>query len=178
MHTEGEVEAIFGRAPHEIAGTPVLTYVHPHDHGVALDMWMELLGAPGGTRTIRQRMVHPDGRIVWIESTVINHLSQRTGAIVSVSHDIGPDLRREAELAASERRFRALAEEMPLGVFEADAQGVLIYGNSRFVREVAEPGSRLGLVAAESARPGIAEHWRRLVAGELPQGLHYDVDNR
>ncbi len=53
--------------------------------------------------------------------------------------------RRTAELAASERRYRALAEASPIGIFEGDATGRWTYTNRRW-EEIAgvDPGTGLG----------------------------------
>lgn len=178
LHTEGEVEALFGRPPDELVGRPVLEFVHPDDHRIAIEMWVDLLSVAGSTRTIRQRMVHPDGRAIWIESTVINHLSHREACMVAISHDIGADLRREVEMAASARRFRALAEEMPIGVFEATAAGELVYGNGHLLVDIA--GGKMSVL--EIAAPGspsadaLARGWSKLAVDRDAGQIQVDVD--
>ncbi len=87
--TEGDVEQVFGRTAAELVGNTVLNFLHPDDHPACLEMWSTLLEEPGGTRTILQRVLRPDGSHLWIESTVINRLHTDGGGVVlAVSHDI------------------------------------------------------------------------------------------
>ncbi|MCP5029248.1 MAG: diguanylate cyclase [Actinomycetia bacterium] len=124
LETKGDVEGIFGRSAGELTGQNVLDSIHPDDREAALDMWLELLAAPGGARVIRQRIVRPDGSDVWIESTVVNELD---GAehLVSISRDIHEQLELEEVLAERERQLRSLAEDFPSPVFRANPEGGL-----------------------------------------------------
>lgn len=89
IHTQGDVEEVFGRPAAELEGNTVLNYLHPDDHPACVEMWATLLQEPGGTRTILQRVIRPDGSHVWIESTVINRLAPGgEGVVLAVSHDV------------------------------------------------------------------------------------------
>ena len=101
LSIEGDVEAVFGRAGDELVGQTVLHVIHPADHEASLEMWTSLLGEPGGTRSIRQRVVRADGSVRWIESTVMNRLgADGTGVMLTVSHDITERRRHERDLHA------------------------------------------------------------------------------
>jgi PAS domain S-box-containing protein len=53
------------------------------------------------------------------------------GWLVSIRTDITREKENERQLRASERRFRALAESAPAGVFQADRNGDLTYANPK-----------------------------------------------
>src|SRR5690606_19078169 len=74
LHAEGRVREIFGIGVEEMVGSNVSTLLHPDDQPLALGMWLEVLGRPGETRSIRQRILRPDGTVAWVESTVVNRL--------------------------------------------------------------------------------------------------------
>lgn len=104
ISTAGDAREIFGRDPDELEGRAVLEFLHPRDHAAAIEMWTSLLGDAGSTRTIRQRILRPDGSERWIESTVLNRLDDHdAGVVLSVSHDITE--RRREERALRERAF-------------------------------------------------------------------------
>lgn len=67
----------------------------------------------------------------------------RVVRLVSASRDITDRKAAEAALAASEARFRALAEATPSLLFEADAAGRNIYVNARLVEFVGLPAAEL-----------------------------------
>jgi PAS domain S-box-containing protein len=71
--------------------------------------------------------------------------------IIGISSDISERARGEGLLRKSEARFRALANEAPVGVFEADAAGRYVYFNVR-------AGELLG------AKPG--DDWKDAVHAE------------
>jgi len=129
IRTDGLVEEVFGQPPEALVGHNVLDVLHPDDHDAAIAMWLEVVAEAGATRTIRQRIVRPDGSFVWLESTVMNQLDQ-SGAVVAVSHDVSVRRQQEAALRASEQEFRTLAESVPAAVFRATADGTVTYANS------------------------------------------------
>lgn len=99
LNSEGDVRLILGRDPEEIVGEPVLRSIHPEDHVACLQMWSSLLADPGSSRTIRQRVLRPDGTVRWIESTVLNRMREGgEGAVLSITHDITERRGRERDL--------------------------------------------------------------------------------
>ena len=85
---------------------------------------------------------------------------------------------RTSELATSESRFRSLSASSPVGVFETDVCGGLVYANSRFLEIVgrSEDDARgLGwfeAVHGEDRLPALAA-WREAVEQEEP--FHREV---
>jgi len=87
--------------------------------------------------------------------------------------DVDQRQRAEQALAASEARFRALAENSPVGVFETDVWGRITYVNACWSRLT-------GLAAAESMgdgwlralqpddRAAVAEAWRQTIGVRQP----------
>lgn len=99
LATEGDAEVLFGRPASELEGQFVMQYLHPDDHTAAMEMWASLLAEPGSSRTIRQRLIRPDGSERWIESTVLNRLDcDGSGVLLSISHDITERRRQERVL--------------------------------------------------------------------------------
>ena len=179
LRTEGNVEEVFGRPPEALVGRNVLDWLHPADHDAAIAMWLEVVAEPGATRTIRQRMVRPDGAWVWLESTVMNQLAE-TGAVVAISHDVSDRHQQEAALRASEQEFRALADGVPVAVFRAGATGDITYANAlwhELVAPLGTVGSVLQLGGGDDTE-ALAAAWSDLVgAGTGAFELDLDTDD-
>jgi diguanylate cyclase (GGDEF)-like protein/PAS domain S-box-containing protein len=86
----------------------------------------------------------------------------------------------ERELRDSERRYRHLVEEAPVGQIVSELDGTLVEVNNAFVRMMRS--SREELLAREPRRlfhpddlPMLAEHHRRLIAGEIE---YYEAERR
>jgi len=60
---------MLGRAEDQLAGASVLTLTHPEDHAAAHDGIGRVLGGDPSTR-VEQRLVHVDGRPVWVAVTM------------------------------------------------------------------------------------------------------------
>jgi PAS domain S-box-containing protein len=72
-----------------------------------------------------------DGSTVWTEVMALPVVGP-DGAVVEilgVTRDLADRKRAEEALRASETRFRTLAEESPVGIFQADARGHIVYLN-------------------------------------------------
>lgn len=82
----------------------------------------------------------------------------------------------EAARRASERRFRALAESSPFGIYETDAQGRRIYTNSRWQEIYGLYGERslsadwVNLISAEDREVVLAARDRTVATG-----CHFDI---
>lgn len=155
VHAEGRVEELLGIPAEELVGTNITSVIHPEDKAISMSMWLDVVATPGGTRTIRQRVLGRDGTTRWVESTVVNRLESPgpTGGVVLVmSHDVTGRLGEEMALRASQAEFRTLAEEVPVAVFRADRDGRITYANARWYALVGaeQPLERLEQLVPEA----------------------------
>ena len=168
IRTDGMVAELFGRDPGALAGRSVLEFLHPDDHGTVIAMWLELLREPGATRSVRVRVLRPDGTDLWIESTVMHRLDEQgVQRVLSVSHDITEERARDAALAESQAEFRLLAEEVPTAVFRTTADGQVTFANHRWNQLVDPDGvvTYLRDAVADGDRDGLDRAWEALVSG-------------
>ena len=127
-----EVTTILGWTPSELMGQSAILRIHPDDHDVVTDAWMELLGRPGGTTRTRFRHLHSDGRWIWLEATNHNRFTAPgVGHIESEMLDIAEEMQALEALQASEQLLRRLAAALPVGVVQLDGGGTLVYVNER-----------------------------------------------
>jgi diguanylate cyclase (GGDEF)-like protein/PAS domain S-box-containing protein len=99
QRVDGMVERIFGRPSEEVVGANISDFIYPDDLDAGVTMWIELVRESGCTRTIRQRVVHPNGSHIWVESTVMNRLADpAVGSIICITHDVTERRRAEEEL--------------------------------------------------------------------------------
>lgn len=174
QRTEGMVLELFGRTAEEMQGQIVLEFIHPDDHEAALAMWLEVLDTPGSTRRIRQRLVHPDGTHVWIESAIVNQLHvPGIEAMISVSQDVGRRMGAEHTLRERAREFALLAEEVPIAMFRADHRGRVTFANSIFW-DLFDPDCE----AIGELGPEVAAAWLDMLAGEPGSSDCTMVDRR
>jgi diguanylate cyclase (GGDEF)-like protein/PAS domain S-box-containing protein len=116
---------ILGWSAGEMEGHRSLDFIHPDDHPLAIDNWMQMLAAPGPGRRVRLRHRRREGSWVWFEVTNHNLLEDPDhGYVVSEMVDISE------EMAAHELVDR-LAETVPVGLFQVDADRQIVYTNDR-----------------------------------------------
>lgn len=170
---EGFTAAAIGFEPEELIGLDSSSWVHPDDLDLVITAWVELLAEPGGTRTVTFRVVHVNGNARWYEAMMTNRLHEPdVAAVVSLGYDIEERRRKEAALRSSEQQFRALAEEIPVAVFRADADGVVTYANDLF-------RSMLGEVRRLHNLSEVAGDWWDEVVGSLRSAeATFDVGDR
>ena len=129
-------------------GRSSIEFIHPDDHQVAVESWMQLLGAHGPARPVKLRHKHSDGSWIWVEMTNHNLLDDPAHSCVVaemavISGDMAaveslPASKREAEsqprrlheaLRDREQVLRRLSEALPLGVMQVDAGGRIVSTN-------------------------------------------------
>ena len=168
---------ILGWAPAEMEGQRSLEFVHPDDHALAVDNWMQMLAHPGPARRIRQRLRGKDGSWTWFEATNHNLLDDPEHAcVVCEMVDISDEMATHEALRAREQLLHQLAEAVPVGLFQIDADGRLVYANDR-LREIfgTEPADTISdqltsfVVGDRPALEGA-------IANVLDQGAAADVE--
>lgn len=123
---------ILGWSAEEMVGHRSIEFIHPDDHALAIDNWMEMLASPGPGRRVRLRHRRRDGSWVWFEVTNHNLLDDPSQErVVAEIVDISDEMAAHEELRAREQLLDRLAEAIPLGLFQVDAEGEIVYTNDR-----------------------------------------------
>jgi diguanylate cyclase (GGDEF)-like protein/PAS domain S-box-containing protein len=158
-------------------GQRSLEFVHPDDHALAIDNWMQMLARPGPARRIRQRLRGKDGSWTWFEATNHNLLDDPDqGCVVCEMVDISDEMAAHEALRAREQLLHQLAEAVPVGLFQIDAEGRVVYANDRlreiFGTDPAETVSDQLTSVVVADRPALEE----AVANVLERGSTADVE--
>ena len=172
-----EMSEILGWTADELLGQRSLELVHPDDHPLAIDNWMEMLAHPGPSRRVRQRLKHKDGSWVWFEVTN-NNLFQdpEHGCVVAEMVDISEEMAAQEALRAREQLLNRLAEAIPVGLFQIDIEGAIVYTNDRLheilgVELTPTVEAQLATIVPDD-RPTV----ERAIAEVLDVGSHTDVE--
>jgi PAS domain S-box-containing protein len=124
------------------------------------------------------RYRRPDNRVVDLEiyATPVRGSSDEILGAVGMAFDVSNRVRAEAELRASEARFRMLAEAVPGLLFAADAQGINTYINQKLRDFVGseDPIPTLRPFIHLSDRRRMTTAWR----SSLRNGAAYDIEFR
>jgi diguanylate cyclase (GGDEF)-like protein/PAS domain S-box-containing protein len=177
LKVDHAVTEILGWRADEMEGHRAIEFMHPDDHPLAIDNWMEMLESPGPARRVRVRHRRNDGSWVWFEVTNHNLLEDPEHAcVVSEIVDISEEMAAHEELRAREELLDRLAEAIPMGLFQVDAGGEIVYTNDR-LHEI------LGVARAETLQDQMAtvveadqEALVCAVEDVLTQGLPADVE--
>jgi diguanylate cyclase (GGDEF)-like protein/PAS domain S-box-containing protein len=168
---------ILGWSAQEMEGHRSIEFIHPDDHALAIDNWMDMLASPGPGRRVRLRHRRRDGSWVWFEVTNHNLLDDSEQArVVAEIVDISEEMSAQEELRAREQLLDRLAEAIPLGLLQVDAAGEVVYTNDRLheivgVARVAGAREQLGAVV-EADRPALLS----ALEDVLRDGHHTDVE--
>ncbi len=147
---------LLGWSEDDMVGRTSLEFIHPDDQQLAVENWMQMLSSHGPGRKVRLRHKHRDGFWVWVEITNHNLLDDpESNCVLAEMHDISNEmaadkapparassgsrwgtlsdqpLRLHEALRAREQLLHRLAEALPLGVLQVDAEGRIVYTNHR-----------------------------------------------
>jgi two-component system, sensor histidine kinase and response regulator len=114
-----------------------------------------------------------DGRHYWVDSTLVPFMGTdgRPTHYVAIRSDITARKEAEQVLAASEERFRTLAQFAPVGIFQTDPQGGCLYVNDRWSEQTGLGFAQaLGAGWASALHPDdrawLFERWQAFAKGE------------
>lgn len=145
---------LLGWRPDDMVGRTSLEFIHPDDQQLAVENWMQMLSSHGPGSAVRLRHMHSDGSWVWVELTNHNLLDDPAAnyilaEMVDVSEEMSTlapaSLHKQAPTAdpallprrlhdairGREQLLHRLAEALPLGVLQVDAEGRVVYTNHR-----------------------------------------------
>ncbi len=141
---------ILGWSAEEMIGHRSIEFMHPDDHALAIENWMDMLASPGAGRRVRLRHRRRDDSWVWFEVTNHNLLEDpEHECVVSELVDISEEMAAHDEIRARKELLDQLAEAMPLGLLQVDVERNVIYTNDR-LHEI------LGVEPRESADAQLA----------------------
>jgi diguanylate cyclase (GGDEF)-like protein/PAS domain S-box-containing protein len=171
------ITEILGWSAEEMEGRRSIEFIHPDDHALAIDNWMEMLAATGPGRRVRLRHRRRDGSWVWFEVTNHNLLDDPLQhCVVAEIVDISEEMEAHEELRAREQLLDRLAGAIPLGLFQIDERQAIVYTNDRLheivgVERAPTAQEQLALVV-ESDSGAL----RRALAGVLDEGHPVDIE--
>jgi diguanylate cyclase (GGDEF)-like protein/PAS domain S-box-containing protein len=130
---EGATQML-GWTADEMVGRRSLDFIHPDDHELAINNWMEMLSRPGMAYGARLRHLHADGSWVWVQIINHNQLGDREPRVVAQVVDISEEMAAVEALRARERLLDRLAEALPVGLFQIDLDRHVTYSNDRLTQ--------------------------------------------
>lgn len=124
-----------GRTPDELEGASVHDLPHPEDASQFLAAWDEVASRQERQRTIECRLLHSDGRWVWVRQTLTDYRDDPlVGAIVGNATDISDQVEADRMRSSYAVRFRTRFEQSPIPQAFCDMSGTLTDVNAAFCR--------------------------------------------
>lgn len=124
---------LLGWEPHEMVGLRSLEFIHPDDQPLAIESWFQMGSESGRTPAVRLRYRTKAGGWIWFETSHLDlTVDEADPHVLAEMVDISAEMAVQEALQASERLLRQLTQTLPLGVFQTDVTGRLVYTNSRF----------------------------------------------
>jgi diguanylate cyclase (GGDEF)-like protein/PAS domain S-box-containing protein len=132
LEVDQALTQILGWSEPELVGQLSLEFIHPDDHEPAIDNWMSMLASHGPLSRVRLRHRHRDGSWVWMEITNHNRLDDSDHRdVVAEMLDVSDEMAAHEALRARQQLLERLAETLPVGVVQIDADGRVLYTNNR-----------------------------------------------
>jgi diguanylate cyclase (GGDEF)-like protein/PAS domain S-box-containing protein len=130
---EESMVEILGWRPDQLVGSPSTDLIHPDDQASAVAAWLEMMAAPGTTKTWRGRYRTAGGGWQWVESFNSNQLDDPDNPIVlSVMSRIAvTEMSVEEDLRARKQIISRLADALPVGIFQIDSNLDITFTNDR-----------------------------------------------
>jgi PAS domain S-box-containing protein len=159
--------AMLGYSREELSSKTWIELTHPDDVAADVGEFNRLVAGEIDRYSLDKRFIRKDGAILWTLLSV-SCARRPDGSVeffVAILKDIGQRRRAEFALRESEARFRVLANEAPVGIFQTDPQGQLAFVNPTFLTltglsETGAIGSEMTEIAHPDDRDRVLEEWR------------------
>ncbi len=150
-----------GFSPHQLLGKSAFDLVHPDDLQIAMET-AQLAAASGNPQRMKVRSLRADGSYLYVEiygRALISEKGELQGFIYTM-RDISQQVKIEAALQESERKFRNIIESIPLGihVYALDDSSQLVFTDYNPAADSITKAQHATLVGKpiDEAFPGLA----------------------
>lgn len=125
---------LLGWSREQVVGARSLEYIHPDDQHRAIDNWLQMLAAPGRGYRWRGRHLCANGSYRWLEFTNTNYLDDPDRqCVLGEMVDIADEMAAHEGVRAREQMLLRLAEALPVGVVQFDANHRVTYVNEQII---------------------------------------------
>ena len=130
---DDSVFEILGWRPEQLLGSPSTVFIHPDDQADAIGAWFAMINTPGATRTFRGRYRTADGGWRWIDCENTNFLDDPDNPhIFTVIRPAeASEQGLQEQIRAREELIARLTDALPVGVFQVDRDGRVLFTNGR-----------------------------------------------
>ena len=123
-----------GYSPEELLDIPFVRFVHVEDIGIVEENYRLRIAGGKNPGTYEARLLHKDGRTVYVEISG-NWISfQGKRADYAVIHDISERKRMQQKIRESEEKYKNLVEKADIAIMIDDVNGKFKYFNKTFSR--------------------------------------------
>ena len=118
----------------ELLSKPVRDTIHPDDIPRDVALRDALLSGRRDHASLEKRLIHKDGRVVWINETrsIVRDSAGRPDFFIAIVEDISSHKEAQVALAASEAHFAAVYAQPGAGVAETDLLRRFVSANDRY----------------------------------------------
>jgi PAS domain S-box-containing protein len=166
---------ILGRGLDALVGRFVLDAAPPDRRDELREIWRRCLAE--GSQAFEGEIERPDGSRALIAGVARARILP--GLHMAVLRDVTSERADRAALDRSERRFRALAQSAPIGIYETDAGGSGVYLNPAMQRLLGlPPGEALGSGWMAGVHPADRERVGRAWTRAVSSGERFSAEYR
>jgi diguanylate cyclase (GGDEF)-like protein/PAS domain S-box-containing protein len=168
---------LLGWTTEELREKRSLDLLHPEEHALATENWMEMLSRPGPARRLRERFLHKDGSWVWFEVTNHNLLGDPDSRCITCEMvDISDEMAAQEALRAREQLLDRLTAALPVGVLQIDDERRVVFANERLRDILGVPPSESLEGQLEHVLPADRLQLESAVEAVLGEGLDAELE--
>lgn len=136
-----------------------------------------------GTSYLEFPIITKDGRELWVGQGVTMLFNElEVFKVRAVARDITDIYKARMDLAESEQRFKSLAENSPMAIFQSDTRNDIVYSNEKWEDIFGISAEMISLDRGlryihEDDRGRVAEELDRIIATHMPFQLEYRCYN-
>jgi len=161
---------MLGYSRDELSRLTWLAITHPADAAADVAQFDRVRAGQCDRYSLDKRFIRKDGSVLWalLSVSAVRGADGSVDHFVAVIMDIGQRKRTEAALQESEARFRSLADRLPVGVYQTDADGAVVFVNHRWLEmtgltEEEARGPEAGNVIHPDDREQVVGRWRQSI---------------
>lgn len=125
------ISNLLGYSREEFVTVNAFDLVHPHDQESVRRFNREVINNPGISYNYEARVLHKDGRYIWMEGVIVNWLQDpNIQGVLTTARNTEKRKLAEERVQESERMFRAAFEQISVGMANINLAGDWVLTNN------------------------------------------------